>query len=672
MLWKKSRISGMPKGFLSRFARDVRGNTLAIMAIALIPLAGLVGGGIDISRMYITKTRLQHACDAGALAGRKSMGGGAWSQNNNKPNAVALEFFTANFPTNGYGTRALTRSFTENAGKVTGTASVELQMTLVKVVTKDWAYATLSVVCDAEMRLPNTDIMFVLDNTGSMDSKAVSTDSDTKMESLKTAVKCFYEIVARLNTDANCTTGNPGTSGTGSQVQIRFGFVPYSTNVNVGRLLPNSYMADSWQYQTRVANWNPPGSTTVGPNWQTYGASISQADCLKYMGNQSFSGFTPTPDSGGPPPTTTVTFQYNSDGAATAGGSGEWGWTNSSDTAGDTRSCRRSITKITTTYVPQFANWNYLNAPIAVSGLKAGGSSWNATMTAPTGANGTNRSINWDGCIEERRPTAQETDYDPIPAAAKDLNIDLIPSGDATTLWGPALPKLIYMRGVTTSTDSRGRTVVNWGDATTSTISNTTVEYYNSVSYYCPTQAKKLQAWPDASVFDTYVDSLVPTGNTYHDIGMIWGARLMSPTGIFAAENAHTPGGADIERHMIFMTDGDAVSQSCDYAAYGVAFWDKRTTTDVGTAQNCEGVTDGMPSLNAQINARLEGLCTAVKNKNITLWVISFGSGSNTTTEGRLETCASPGRYFTARNSATLQTTFASIANQISQLRLTR
>ncbi|MFA6115004.1 MAG: TadE/TadG family type IV pilus assembly protein [Sphingomonas sp.] len=665
MLGKKPKMLATPLGFLSRLARDVRGNALAIMAIALVPLAGLVGGGIDISRMYITKTRLQHACDAGALAGRKAMGGGAWSQSNGMPNTTAVQFFDANFAPNSYGTRNLTKAFAESAGKVTGTASVELQMTLVKVVTKDWAYATLSVTCDAEMRLPNTDIMFVLDNTGSMDQKAVSTDPDTKMESLRTAVKCFYEIVARLDTDANCTTGNPGTSGTGTQVQIRFGFVPYSTNVNVGRLLPNSYLADSWNYQTRVANWNPPGTTSNGPYWQVYsGGAISQSDCLKYMNNQSFGSFTPTATtSGGPSPTPTVVVTFNSDGTATAGGTGEWGWSGSSDDSGTNRSCRRARTDATTTYVPQFASWDYKDAPINISGLKAGGSSWNNTFTAPIGANGTDRTITWDGCIEERRPTVQATDYDPIPSGAKDLNIDLVPSsGDATTLWGPALPELIYMRSITSQYSQASRT----------NVLGTTTNYYNGVSYYCPTQAKKLQSWPDATTFDGYVDSLVPTGNTYHDIGMLWGARLMSPTGIFASENALTPGGAEIERHMIFMTDGDAVSQNCDYAAYGVAFWDQRTTTDVGTANDCAGINGGMTSLNNQINYRLEALCTAVKNKNITLWVISFGSGSNTTTESRLETCASPGRYFTARNSATLQTTFASIANQISQLRLTK
>ena len=56
-----------------------RGNTLAIMAAAFFPLAGLIGGGVDMSRIYITKTRLQQACDAGALAGRKAMGAGSWT-----------------------------------------------------------------------------------------------------------------------------------------------------------------------------------------------------------------------------------------------------------------------------------------------------------------------------------------------------------------------------------------------------------------------------------------------------------------------------------------------------------------------------------------------------------------------------------------------------------------
>ena len=172
-----------------------------------------------------------------------------------------------------------------------------------------------------------------------------------------------------------------------------------------------------------------------------------------------------------------------------------------------------------------------------------------------------------------------------------------------------------------------------------------------------------------ANDFDDYVDSLVGRGNTYHDIGMIWGARFLSPTGIFASENALTPQGGEIERHLIFMTDGDATSNPCDYNAYGVPWWDRRQTNNVGTAEFCP--TNRADLIN-QINLRLEGLCTAIKNKNITLWVISYGGGLFPATDARLEACASPSRYFLATNSAQLQTTFKSIADQISQLRLTR
>lgn len=200
------------RGFLGRLARDVRGNTLAIMAAALIPLAGLVGGGIDISRMYITKTRLQHACDAGALAGRKAMGGGVWGTDDND---VAKQFFDANFQSGSYGSGTVSKTFTESAGKVSGSASTVLPMTLMKIFQK--STETLSVTCDAEMRLPNTDVMFVLDNTGSM-GDTLAGDTAPKLDGLKIAVKCFYEIVARLNTNATCVAGTPSgdrRSGTG-------------------------------------------------------------------------------------------------------------------------------------------------------------------------------------------------------------------------------------------------------------------------------------------------------------------------------------------------------------------------------------------------------------------------------------------------------------------------
>lgn len=584
------------KGFLARLRADQSGNTVAIAAAALVPLIGLVGGGVDMSRMYIVKTRLQHACDAGALAGRKAMGAGVWNYASYAARDAAEGFFDANIQADPYGATGLTRSFTEDAGKVMGTASATVPMTLMRIFGNE--SQTLTVSCDAEMRLPNTDVMFVLDVTGSM-GETPSGDSQTKIQSLRVAVKCFYEIVARLDSDANCTTGAP-SGGTGDQVQIRFGFVPYATNVNVGRLLPTNFMANSWQYQTRRrvgyewGNWSAYSYTNSSYYGSCSGAPANKAETqykvekINYYGNYY--------------------CMYSSRGRMPA--------------------------------------WEYDQLPVDV-GLLKNGTAWRNSFEWPIANDGGNKTIPWDGCIEERQ-TVRTTNFAPIPAGAKDLDIDLVPTADTTTQWGPALPGLIHTR--------KG----NFGDWDRARVSSTTDDYTNASSYFCPTPARKLQSWTDASGFDSYVNSLTPSGNTFHDIGLLWGARLLSPTGLFSAENEYASEGGEIERHLIFMTDGDTVTSSRNYTAYGIPWFDRRQTTSTSST-----------ALDEQVDLRFAALCTAVKNKNITLWVISFGSVSGDTVT-RLRNCATSGRYFHATNAATIQQTFRSIADEISQLRLTR
>ncbi len=642
---QSARATAQPIGFMRRLARDVRGNTLAIMAAALIPFAGLVGGGIDMSRLYITKTRLQHACDAGALAGRKAMGGGIWSQNSFAPRTAAERFFDANIGTNAYGSTAISRSFTESDGKVTGTVSATVPMTLTRVIGR--STETIAVICDAAMSLPNTDVMFVLDVTGSMGSKAVSSDSKTKIQALRGAVKCFYESVAQRNTSETCNAGAP--TGGVTAVQVRFGFVPYAVNVNVGKLLPTAYFADDWTYQSRepvsipgtAAGWTQVGNPvvrTANTNFNRTPSSQCNDAALASRGSSSdvIAGTTRV--------NTTIVYTRRSWSSASGG------------------LCKTRKTTTTTTYVgtngtPPSQTWHYGAISQDVSALK-NGTNWNNSFVLPIGTGFTNKTINWDGCIEERH-TVRETDYDPIPADAHDLDIDLVPnSNDEQTLWAPLLPGLIYTRRDVSGNGS------NWNldDITTTT------EYGNGSQYFCPTEARKLVEWNDSTIFENYVNSLTPSGNTYHDIGLLWGARLMSPTGIFASENALTPSGSEIERHLIFMTDGEACTGVRNYTAYGVPWFDRRQTApDAVPTDGCN--TTG--TLTQQVNARLAGICSAVKNKNITLWVIWFGV-SNTTIENSLRSCATTGRFYSARNSADLDTVFGSIASEISQLRLTR
>jgi Flp pilus assembly protein TadG len=614
--WRKAAAK-TASTWLGRLRRDTRGNTLAIMAATLVPLAGMVGGGLDASRMYITKTRLQHACDAGALAGRRQMGGGNWGTDDS---AAANKFFDSNYITGSFGTDTLTRAFSENAGKVIGTASARVPMTLMKVL--GLTEQTLAVRCEAEMRLPNSDVMFVLDNTGSMNEILPGGGGTSRMAGLRVAVKCFYQIVAQLDiNDVTCATGEP-TGGTSDQVPIRFGFMPYSSNVNVGKLLPPSYFANNWTYQTRSRSLG----LSAWSDWLQYNYTYPNA-----QGNCTYTN-TATSEMRNPNKGNHLNGQYGT-------------------------ICRWEYRY----YGPL---WAYGPQSIPVGQLKSG-STWNSTFSfsLPINNDGSNRTVVWDGCIEER-PTVRTTNYNPIPANAHDLNIDLVPTqGNSNSLWGPALDQVLFYRNVTSNLDQ----------ATESPTLSATNFYNPNAS--CPTEARRLQEYNQPDPFRDYVNSLTAVGNTYHDIGMLWGARFMSPTGIFAADNATSSTGGQIQRHMIFMTDGDSTSSPCDYNAYGIPWYDKRQTTDVGPDTECGS---NRQALIDQIDLRLVALCKAVKAKGITLWVISYGGGVDAANEARLETCSSPANavtathYFKADNAAALQTSFAAIANNISQLRLTQ
>jgi hypothetical protein len=144
---------------------------------------------------------------------------------------------------------------------------------------------------------------------------------------------------------------------------------------------------------------------------------------------------------------------------------------------------------------------------------------------------------------------------------------------------------------------------------------------------------------------------------------MLWGARFISPTGIFASENAATPTGGNIQRHIIFMTDGDTQASGDNYSAYGVGWWDRRQTTYAPSSGNLEDIID----------ARLTALCNDItEKKNITLWVVSYGGNVSATTEARLKACATDdNKFFSASSTPTLIANFKQIASAIAELRLT-
>ena len=338
------------------------------------------------------------------------------------------------------------------------------------------------------------------------------------------------------------------------------------------------------------------------------GAGITQARCDLYGQNQSFSGFTPTAASGGgPPPAATWARAFSNNEAAGT----DWGWPGAADTTtggSDNRmSCRRRYVETDTTYITDYTSsgWSYEPESVNVSQFKLGNPVAIATSnngrtdvaglydpleTAALGIGTSTTTVSWNGCIEERDTvnTINASSGYSIPTAAYDLQINLIPTDDATR-WKPRFPQITYYRtaynNMTANTTTSGQLV---DSATPNALQ------YNA----CPSAAQRLTGMTRGDM-QSYVNGLVANGYTYHDIGMIWGARLASNGGIFA-DSVDTYNGMPVSRHIIFMTDGDMNPTTPSYGAYGIEGMQKRV---LGTASTSEH--------EARHNQRFKMICNA-------------------------------------------------------------
>jgi Flp pilus assembly protein TadG len=140
--------------YLQSLARNRSGNIFVMMAAFLIPMTFLAGSGLDIGRLYLVKVRLQQACDAGVLAGRKAMTATSGTSIDASGTTVAStranELFTSNFHSGWMGTSSV--SFTPNrtnANEVTATAAATVPMTITRLFNN--SNAPMNVSCTARL-----------------------------------------------------------------------------------------------------------------------------------------------------------------------------------------------------------------------------------------------------------------------------------------------------------------------------------------------------------------------------------------------------------------------------------------------------------------------------------------------------------------------------------------
>jgi Flp pilus assembly protein TadG len=623
----------------SRLLRNHKGNVMYMTAGLLLPALATVGAGVDLGQAYMAKARLQQACDAGVLAGRREMAEGSFT---GQARQAAERMFQYNYPNDIYQSRNV--SFTptaSGASDVSGHAEATVDTIIMHVFGKD--EFDLVVDCVARLEIANTDIMFVLDTTGSMNTTN-SGDSVTRIQALRTEVMAFYDTVASAQTGS---------------ARIRYGFVPYSITVNMRDVLQPSWINDDVTIPSRSGQWVQTGSTapteSIGSwsNWSSY-SNVTPLSVATGRNSTNCASTTapattlvegpegaPTSNVTGTSPRTTTTSTSSTDTQIQY----RYNWNNTGLNPASCRLQRRTQTRTVTTSSTITEEYRYTYAMVNynVGGIISGGS-----MNAPSGVRGANVNTSWNGCIMER-DTVPFDDAVAAPSGTLDLEIDVMPTNESTR-WNVMLPALTHARASNVNTTPQ---------ATPTLITTSDFQSYRSLGGdqdACPAAASRLREYPSSqrSAMQTYVNGLTPDGFTYHDVGMVWGTRLLSPTGLFASDNSSAPNGSPIGRHLIFMTDGQMNPEPGTYSFQGMEILMNR----VGSNDDAE--------LTRRHNKRFVHACTEAKERNITVWVIAFGTSLNT----EMTQCASGGNAFQANNATQLRQRFQQIAQQITRLRL--
>ncbi|MBB3692094.1 TadE/TadG family type IV pilus assembly protein [Sphingomonas sp. BK580] len=622
--------------WLTRLGRDRGANVAAMMAVAMLPLAALAGSALDVSRMYVVKSRLQQACDAGVLAGRRFMATDGGTTLDATATAQAKTFFNNNFGTGYFGAANATFTPTKTSDQqVAGTATVQVPMTVMKMFSM--ATANLTVTCKARFDIADTDIVFVLDTTGSMACRPEDTDAQCSSYVNANPAQAYTRpgsdpdaVAGYLNSTGyavpETTAGNGSrikalrqavkdfaaviTSSMDSSTRVRYGFVTYTSTVNAGKAIyqmsPNYLLGatsgEKWWYQSRTpASGESVESATGSPNYK------AQADCTAVMGTRSYG--------------TAGTF----DATATA-----------SYTGGQVWSGGRCYGNVTRNMVPNYA---YDKFNLDVSKYITGAAVTDPSKLAVTGA-----TSKWDGCVEERQTQAGTTNF---TSASYDLDPELIPNATLVqTRWRPMWADVEYLRKDTAADTGIGEDHANLGSAS----------QRKSGFYSCGKPIHRLSAMT-ASAIAAYVDApdFKPLGGTYHDTGMIWGTRLLASAGIFAADNSGRTGQPSPRKIIVFLTDGVMSPSPSIYGLYGLEGVDQRVSGgDTGNLTNYH-------------NARFLYECGRARQLGIDVWTVAIDDAPS----DQLTQCArnSSQALYTTTGSG-LSAIFQKIAKQVAMLRI--
>ena len=314
----------MIKRLICKFLGDRRGNILPMFGLALIPIVGLIGAGVDYSRANGVKSKLQAALDSTSLA----MSANAATQTAAQLQASASSYFFAMYKATASSTVTLaaTYAMTSTGPQVTVTGATNVKtmfMGIPGLGITDMPIKGVSVSAWGNTRLR---VALVLDHTGSM-------NDDGKIGALKTATK-------NLLTQLKASAKNDG--------DVYVSIIPFSQDVNIGKTNVNASYIDwtDWDSANQTCTWYGGCVTASHSLWNGCVADRGNSNApatQNYDQNTTAPGTTaaskfPADSTGGCPPQSIMGLNYNwtamsalVDGMVPNGGTNQpiglvWGW----------------------------------------------------------------------------------------------------------------------------------------------------------------------------------------------------------------------------------------------------------------------------------------------------------------------------------------------------------
>lgn len=267
------------------------------------------------------------------------------------------------------------------------------------------------------------------------------------------------------------------------------------------------------------------------------------------------------------------------------------------------------------------------------------------------------RNRSWEGCVETRPYPYDETDA--VPS-----------SGNGDTLWvpwfAPDEPDTGgyyynnylddgYSRYSGASVDTRQRDVEKYENKYVYSSSR-------GPSYGCDIPSVT-PLTNNRNTVENGIDDLVASGNTHIPIGLAWGWRLLSPQAPFTEGVAYDD--EEYTKAIILLTDGQNVLGRVSnhngnrYSAYGYVPEKRLGTSNSWQAEN-------------ELDYKTARICENVKEEDIRVYTITFQL-NDTATQNLMKACATnESLYFNSPSNEQLRLAFQTIAQDLSNLRISK